>query len=100
MRNPNRGRITSAYHGDTCTRSILLLSTRRKMQMHIYHSIRYPQRVQRTFIRNPEIIRVRLDPAKRELRALLDNLKKTTRCISVGDKKDVRIQDVRRQANR
>ena len=55
--------------------------------MHIYHGIRYPQRVQRTLIRDPEIIRVRLDPAKRQLRALLDNLKilkKKTQFISLG----------------
>jgi hypothetical protein len=40
--------------------------------MYVYHGTQYPQRVQRTLIRNPEIIRVRLDPAKR---TLLDNLK-------------------------
>jgi hypothetical protein len=44
--------------------------------MYAYHSIWYLQRVQRTLIRNPEIIRLRLDPAKCELRALLDNLEK------------------------
>ena len=41
--------------------------------MHIYHGIQYPQRVQRTLIHDLEIIRVRLDPAERELRALLYN---------------------------
>ena len=45
------------------------------MQVHVYHGIWYPQRVLRTLIRDPQIIRVRLDPAKRELRALLDHLK-------------------------
>jgi len=42
--------------------------------MRIYNGTWYPQRVLRTLIRDPEIIQVRLDPAKRELRALLDNL--------------------------
>ena len=32
----------------------------------------YPQRVQRMLIRDPEVIRVRLDPAKRDLCALLE----------------------------
>ena len=72
--------------------------------MHIYHGIRYPQRVQRTLIRDPEIIRVRLDPAKRELRALLDNLRiffeKNAIYQSGIISKDVRVRDAPRQENR
>ena len=64
-----------AYYSDTGTRSILLLSTRRKMQVHVCHRVQYLQRVLRTLIRDPQIIQVCLDPAKREFRALLDNLK-------------------------
>jgi hypothetical protein len=45
------------------------------MQVHVYHRVWYPQRVLRTRARDPEIIRLCLDPAKRELRAFLDHLK-------------------------
>jgi hypothetical protein len=53
------------------------------MQGHVYHRVWYPQRVLRTLARDPEIVRVRLDPAKRKFRALLDHLKKRKRHISV-----------------
>ena len=72
--------------------------------MHIYHGIWYPQRVQRTLIRDPEIIRVRLDPAKRELRALLDNLKILKKKNAIYQSgmvsMHVRARDALRQANR
>ena len=40
--------------------------------------IRYPQWVQRMLIRDPEVIRVHLDPAKRDLLVLPDNFAKLT----------------------
>jgi len=42
------------------------------------HVVQYPQRVLHTRARTPQIIRRRLDPAKGELRALLDHLEKRT----------------------
>jgi hypothetical protein len=44
------------------------------MQMDVYRGIWYPQWVLRAHTRNVKIVRVRLDPTERKLRALLDNL--------------------------
>lgn len=69
--------------------------------MHIYHSVRYQQRIQRTVIRDPKIIRVHLELAKRKLRALLDNQKKKNVIYQSGIvSKEVHIRDALRQANR
>jgi len=70
--NPHSNGTT--HHGDTCAGPVLLLRTRGKVQVHVYRGIRNPQRILRVLIGDAKIIRVRLDPAERELRALLDNL--------------------------
>jgi hypothetical protein len=42
--------------------------------VHVYRGIRYPQWVLRALTCNAKVVRVRLDPTERELRALLDDL--------------------------
>jgi hypothetical protein len=66
--------MATAHHGDACAGSILLLRTRREVQVHVYRGIWYPQWVLCALTCNAKVVRVRLDPTERELGALLDDL--------------------------
>ena len=70
--NPLKRRTT--YHSDTSIRPILLLRTCGKVYVYVNHGIWYAQWVLRALSGDGKIVRVRLDPTERELRALFDNL--------------------------
>jgi hypothetical protein len=80
-----------AYHSNTCTRSIFLLRSGRKVQMYVYHGIGHAQRVLRALIGDAKIVRVRLDPTECKLCALFDYLDSHQQnfdaCFTRGSKK-------------